>query len=119
MAQMLICPSLLVDGCIDRVASKLSQLSQLAVLFLVALGWKVTRNQLSAREVRLLLAAFGLYVCLSSSLAACPDSDVEKNKLCETYRITEYVMHSVILLGKYIWRRLMARGDVLIGAYWV
>jgi len=85
----------------DRVTSKLSNLSQLAVLFLISLGWKVTRNQLSGREIRLLLGSFGLYVCFSSSQAACPDSDSgQTRKICEAYRLTEYVMHSIILLGK-------------------
>lgn len=93
-----------------RVASKLSTLSQLAVLFLISLGWKVTRSQISGRELRLLLVTFGLYVCFSSSQAACPDEDSQKDKLCEAYVLTEYVLHSVILLGKPVIRAGQVRG---------
>jgi hypothetical protein len=44
---------------------KLSLLSQMLVLFLISLGWKVTRPSLSPREMRLLLVAFGMYFCFA------------------------------------------------------
>lgn len=50
---------------------KLSMLSQLAMLVFLALGYKVHRPTLSTREVRLFILAFGLYIALSSSQAAC------------------------------------------------
>jgi hypothetical protein len=82
----------------DRLISKLSTLSQLVCLFLISLGWKVTRNNLTPREIRLLLIAFGLYACFSATQAACASSN--SNKLCEAYLLTEYVLHSLLLLGE-------------------
>lgn len=78
---------------------KFSTLSQLAVLFLISLGFKVNRSRLSGKEVRLLLITFGLYVSLSSSQAACVGS-VSDDQLCQAYELSEYVMQSLILLGK-------------------
>jgi hypothetical protein len=49
--------------------------------------------------VRLLLLAFGFYFVFASAQAAC-SADPTPSKMCEAYVLTEYVVHSLILLGK-------------------
>ena len=78
---------------------KLSMLSQMGILFLISLGFKVNRESLSGKEVRLLLLIFGMYISLSSSQAACAGNMTE-DKLCQAYELSEYVMQSLILLGE-------------------
>lgn len=49
--------------------------------------------------MRLLVVSFGLYLVFATSQSAC-SADPSQNKMCEAYVLTEYVIHSLILLGK-------------------
>lgn len=69
----------------------------LAVLLFAALGWSLTRDSLSKRELRLIGVLFSVYFAVALVKALC-DSD-RSDEMCKAYLLTEYVLKSVVMLG--------------------
>ena len=75
--------------------SKFVMMLQLLLLFLVGLGWKVTRADITAREKRLIVLSFGFYFLFILLASSCGDD--QEN--CAPYELAEYVVHSLLLLA--------------------
>lgn len=77
------------------VSESASNAVLLAVLLFAALGWSLTRDSLSKRELRLIMVLFSVYFAIALVKALC-DSDDE---MCKAYLLTEYMLKSVVMLG--------------------
>jgi len=75
--------------------SKFVMMLQLLLLFLVGLGWKVTRVDITAREKRLIAISFGFYILFIMLASSCGDDQTN----CAPYELGEYVIHSLLLLA--------------------
>jgi hypothetical protein len=82
-------------GAAQNVTESATSASILAVLLLAALGWSLTRDELTSRESRLFIVIFSLYFFLALIKANCHAD----NDLCKAYLLTEYVMKSFLMLG--------------------
>lgn len=69
----------------------------LAVLLFAALGWSLTRESLSTRELRLILVLFSVYSIVAFVKALCDSA--RNDEICKAYLLTEYVLKSVVMLG--------------------
>ncbi|GLD96714.1 hypothetical protein PINS_up005397 [Pythium insidiosum] len=72
--------------------------AMLVVMLLAALGWSLTRDELSRREIRLISVSFGCYFCIALAKASCDFED----DVCKAYMLTEYIIRSVMMLGVII-----------------
>lgn len=89
---------------VGDLIQKASMLTQLLLLLLLAMGWKTSREQLTARQTRLVLLCFGVYVLVCASQSVCQAGVASgdpfgMSRLCETYNLGEYILQSIILLG--------------------
>lgn len=72
----------------------------LAVLLFAALGWSLTRESLSRRELQLSAVVFGVFAAIALVQALCSARDGGRdNDVCKVYLLTEYVIRSAVMLG--------------------
>jgi hypothetical protein len=65
-------------------------------MLLAALGWSLTRDELSSREHRFMGMSFLFYLLTALMKATC---NSETEDVCKAYMLTEYLIKSVMLLG--------------------
>lgn len=72
----------------------------LAVLLFAALGWSLTRERLSRRELQVAAVVFGVFSAIALVQALCSARDGGRDDdVCKVYLLTEYVIRSALMLG--------------------